>query len=99
MRLFTFIFSLVAVVLFMASAADAVAENSMEACNCPNNCDYTEGRECKYKRSVGIEDLTMSGTCQSNAYGALQCKDAKQVPRRRRRMVRARRREGSDIDD
>ncbi|KAJ3821943.1 hypothetical protein F5880DRAFT_748279 [Lentinula raphanica] len=120
MRLFTFICSLVAVALLLASAADAVAENSSEflfaltkppssdgdrvhnrsvdACNCPNHCYYTEGHECKYQRSVAIEGLTMSGTCQLNAYGALQCKDAKQVRSRRRRMVRARRREGSDID-
>ncbi|KAJ3975452.1 hypothetical protein EV361DRAFT_497630 [Lentinula raphanica] len=62
MRLFTFICSLVAVALLLASAADAVAENSMDACNCPNHCYYTEGHECKYQRSVAIEGLTMSGS-------------------------------------
>ncbi|KAJ3757704.1 hypothetical protein EV360DRAFT_70914 [Lentinula raphanica] len=49
MRLFTFICSLVAVALLLASAADAVAENS-------------KGHECKYQRSVAIEGLTLSGS-------------------------------------
>ncbi|KAJ3757705.1 hypothetical protein EV360DRAFT_70915 [Lentinula raphanica] len=50
MRLFTFVFSLIAIVLLTASAADAIAIDPKAACGSEgdNNKDYTEGHECKY---------------------------------------------------
>ena len=31
------------------------------ACNCPNNCSYTEGHSCKYKAGPSTSSSTVSG--------------------------------------
>lgn len=31
------------------------------ACNCPNNCNYSEGNSCKYKAGVSCDGDTVSG--------------------------------------
>ena len=33
-----------------------------KACNCPNNCDYNLGHECKYIKSIAINSYTISGS-------------------------------------
>lgn len=35
---------------------------SVNACNCPNNCGYKVDSSCKYHDSIGIEDVTISGS-------------------------------------
>ncbi|KAL1707740.1 hypothetical protein EV121DRAFT_255375 [Schizophyllum commune] len=46
-----------------------------KACNCPNNCDYNLGHECKFIKSVAINSYTISGTCAEDAYGRLYCQE------------------------
>ncbi|KAJ3821944.1 hypothetical protein F5878DRAFT_606792 [Lentinula raphanica] len=102
MRLFTFVFSLIAIVLLTASAADAIAIDPKAACGSEgdNNKDYTEGHECKYL----VTDLephphlvTYAGTCQTDDDdGILKCLDASQLVERR--MIRRRRPAGIAID-
>ncbi|KAI0202189.1 hypothetical protein F4808DRAFT_459191 [Astrocystis sublimbata] len=51
-----------------AAGVTAIAENPIDACNCPNNCDYTVGHECKFFASenggiFGGRPIA-SGTCQ-----------------------------------
>ncbi|KAI5899687.1 uncharacterized protein SCHCODRAFT_02561231 [Schizophyllum commune H4-8] len=63
-----------AAVLFAGQAA-AIASDPYKACNCPNNCDYNLGHECKFIKSVAINDYTISGTCAEDAYGRLYCQE------------------------
>ncbi|KAJ4463762.1 hypothetical protein C8J55DRAFT_293113 [Lentinula edodes] len=63
MRFLAVLTSLSAVILLMAGKASAVANSALNACNCPNNCGYKVDYSCKYHDSIGIEDVTISGTC------------------------------------
>ncbi|KAI4523366.1 hypothetical protein K525DRAFT_181044, partial [Schizophyllum commune Loenen D] len=63
-----------AAVLFAGQAA-AIASDPYKACNCPNNCDYNLGHECKYIKSIAINSYTISGTCAEDAYGRLYCQE------------------------
>ncbi|KAF8829661.1 hypothetical protein HHX47_DHR3001223 [Lentinula edodes] len=91
MRFLAVLTSLSAAILLMAGKASAVANSALNACNCPNNCGYKVDSSCKYHDSIGIEDVTISGTCQINAYQKLVCKGGSAT--KRKRMVRIRRRE------
>ncbi|KAL1692310.1 hypothetical protein GGG16DRAFT_112256 [Schizophyllum commune] len=63
-----------AAVLFAGQAA-AIASDPYKACNCPNNCDYNLGHECKFIKSIAINSYTISGTCAEDAYGRLYCQE------------------------
>ncbi|KAJ3890267.1 hypothetical protein GG344DRAFT_66416 [Lentinula edodes] len=73
MRFLAVLTSLSAVILLMA----------VNACNCPNSCGYKVDSSCKYHDSIGIEDVTISGTCQINAYQKLVCKGGSATKRKR----------------
>ncbi|KAJ3914860.1 hypothetical protein F5877DRAFT_82381 [Lentinula edodes] len=62
MRFLAVLTSMSAVILLMAGKASAVANSALNACNCPNNCGYKVDSSCKYDHSIGIEDVTISGS-------------------------------------
>ncbi|KAJ3778840.1 hypothetical protein FB446DRAFT_840540 [Lentinula raphanica] len=98
MRFFAFIFSSLAIVLLMASAANAIAENADLACGPPNNGHKKLGDPCKYygrSYTSATAKVEWAGTCQTKEvanpqYNYLSC-DGNRVVTQSKRMVRVRR--------
>ncbi|EMR72728.1 hypothetical protein MGN70_007528 [Eutypa lata] len=71
----------VLVTLFsLVAAVTAIAENPIDACNCPNNCDYVVGTSCKFYASpngaFGARPIA-TGSCvdaDSGSSGQIWCK-------------------------
>lgn len=49
-----------------AEVSIMIATDAYYACNCPNNCDYTQGSSCKYLSGPSSGDSSISGSKFSN---------------------------------
>ncbi|KAF7556333.1 hypothetical protein G7Z17_g1494 [Cylindrodendrum hubeiense] len=47
----------------VAERAIAIATNPLSACNCPHNCDYNEGHDCRFYSGPSTNSEVNSGKC------------------------------------